>query len=164
MPVARAVTEQWRMQERAAEVAATEAALLSLTQQLSASKGDLESRAAALAAKQAALERSAAGLQDLEATLSALSSSASQKAAEEVDILMDLQNTIRSERSVVHAGSAEMGKTAKQACPACCYVASFSASALKTVAFAVWPAGAAAGAMPATHFSAAVPYEYTEQH
>lgn len=137
------------MQERAAEAAATEATLQSLTQQLSASKGDLESRAAALAAKQAALERSAAGLNDLEVTLSALSSSASQKAAEEVDILMDLQNTIRSERSVVYAGSAEMGKTAKQARSGCCLVAFLGVPVLTRPALAGLPAAATEGAMPA---------------
>jgi chromosome segregation ATPase len=99
---------------RAAEAAHTEETLQALMGQLQESKGELEARAADLALKQSTLERSAAGLADLEATLATLSSTASAQAAEEVDVLVDLQNTLASRQVEVEAGSAEMGKTAKQ--------------------------------------------------
>lgn len=96
------------------EAAQTEAAIQELMHQLANSKSELEARAADVALQQSTLERSAAGLHELEATLGALSSSASAKAAEDVDVLLELQNTLASRHNAVTAGSADVGKSAAQ--------------------------------------------------
>jgi chromosome segregation ATPase len=118
------------LQMRTAEAAHAEAAVQELMQALDVSRSTLEARATELSSgesaaaartedlnrREAHLERNATALADLEATLGTLSSSASEKAAAEADVLADLQNTIENQRSAVRHGSAEVSKSALQVC------------------------------------------------
>jgi hypothetical protein len=103
------------LQKRAEEAEATESAARQLLGQLQVGKEQLEERFEDLAQKQAALEHNAATLHGLEVTLGKLNSSASQKAVQEASILADLQNTLVSERNLLHSSQDEAGKLRMQA-------------------------------------------------
>ena len=83
---------------------------------MSVMKAALEGRHEQVSVKEMQLLKAEAGLQQLEGTLAELAATAALKAAQEAEILCDLQNTLLTRQAALENGAKEFGQGRKQVC------------------------------------------------